>query len=81
MVGFAEIILAKHRNGPVGDVHLRFREEMAKFVELDDMEIGSLPGENKSIFTVGSKMNNDESSERTGNDMGNKSYSDEEEPF
>lgn len=81
LVGFAEIILAKHRNGPVGDVHLRFREEMAKFVELDDMEIGSLPGENKSIFTVESKMNNDESSERTGNDMGNKSYSDDEEPF
>lgn len=54
---------------------------MAKFVELDDMEIGLLPGENQSIFTVGSKMNSDENSERTGNDMSNKSYSDEEEPF
>jgi len=81
LVGFAEIILAKHRNGPVGDVHLRFREEMVKFVELDDMEIGLLPGETQSIFTVGSKMNSDEYSERTGNDMGNKSYSDEEGPF
>jgi len=81
LVGFAEIILAKHRNGPVGDVHLRFREEMVKFVELDDMEIGLLPGETQSIFTVGSKMNSDEYSERTGNDMGNKSYSDEEDPF
>ncbi|MBA7586800.1 Replicative DNA helicase [subsurface metagenome] len=80
LVGFAEIILAKHRNGPVGDVHLRFREEMAKFVELDDMEIGLLPGENKSVFTVGSKMNS-EYSERTGYDMGNKSYNDKEEPF
>jgi len=81
LIGFAEIILAKHRNGPVGDVHLRFREEMAKFVELDDMEIGSLPGEDQSVFTIGSKMNNDESSEKTGNDMGNKSYSDKEGPF
>ena len=81
LVGFAEIIVAKHRNGPVGDVHLRFRQEMVKFVELDDMEIGSLPGENQPIFTIGSKMNNDESSEKTGNDMGNKSNSDEEEPF
>lgn len=81
LVGFAEIILAKHRNGPVGDVRLRFREEMAKFVELDDMEIGSLPGENQPVFTIGSKMNNDESSEKTGNDKGDKSYSDDEEPF
>jgi len=81
LVGFAEIIVAKHRNGPVGDVHLRFRKETVKFVELDDMEIGSLPGENQSVFTVGSKMNSDEYSERTGNDMGNKSYSDKEGPF
>jgi len=81
LIGFAEIILAKHRNGPVGDVRLRFREEMAKFVELDEMEIGLLPGENQSVFTIGSKMNSDENSERTGNDMGNKSYSDKEGPF
>jgi replicative DNA helicase len=27
----AEIIVAKHRNGPVGDVQLIFREKLAKF--------------------------------------------------
>jgi len=32
----AEIIIAKHRNGAVGDIQLRFRSEQAKFMELDD---------------------------------------------
>ncbi|MEZ5069805.1 MAG: replicative DNA helicase [Bacteroidales bacterium] len=34
--GIAEIIVAKHRNGPVGDVQLKFVREFAKFVDLDD---------------------------------------------
>jgi replicative DNA helicase len=34
--GIAEIIIAKHRNGAVGDVRLRFRGEMAKFMNLTD---------------------------------------------
>lgn len=34
--GQAEIIIAKHRNGAVGDVSLRFRGEFAKFSNLDD---------------------------------------------
>jgi replicative DNA helicase len=29
--GIAELIIAKHRNGPVGRVHLFFRDRMAKF--------------------------------------------------
>ena len=32
----ATIIIAKHRNGPVGDVHLRFIEELAKFQSIED---------------------------------------------
>ena len=32
--GIAEIIVAKHRNGPVGTVSLRFRERMVKFEDL-----------------------------------------------
>ncbi|MBE9502325.1 MAG: replicative DNA helicase [Chloroflexi bacterium] len=32
--GIAEIIVAKHRNGPVGTVNLRFRERTVKFEDL-----------------------------------------------
>jgi len=35
-IGIADIIIAKHRNGPVGDIQLRFRAEQAKFTELED---------------------------------------------
>ena len=34
--GIAEIIIAKHRNGAVGDVRLRFRKELARFQNLED---------------------------------------------
>ena len=36
LVGLAEIIIAKHRNGAVGDVRLRFRAELARFQNLKD---------------------------------------------
>ncbi len=36
LIGVAEIIIAKHRNGATGDVRLRFRNEFAKFSNLDD---------------------------------------------
>jgi replicative DNA helicase len=58
--GIAEIILAKNRNGPVDDVKLRFREEKAQFVDIDefDLDAGAEPGGSQSI-TLGSKMNHD----------------------
>jgi replicative DNA helicase len=58
--GIAEIILAKNRNGPVDDVRLRFREEKAQFVDIDefDFEETPEPGASPSI-TIGSKMNHD----------------------
>ena len=34
--GMAEIILAKHRNGAVCDVNLRFLKEQARFADMDD---------------------------------------------
>ena len=59
--GIAEIILAKNRNGPVDDVRLRFRDEKAQFVDIEDFEadagFDSLPG--KQSVTFGSKMNHD----------------------
>ena len=36
LTGIAEIIIAKHRNGGLGDVRLRFRSELARFQNLDD---------------------------------------------
>ncbi len=33
--GIAEIILAKHRNGPVGSINLRFFEQTARFADLE----------------------------------------------
>ncbi|MBN2274107.1 MAG: replicative DNA helicase [Bacteroidales bacterium] len=34
--GMAEIILAKHRNGPIGDIQLKFMKELAKFTDLEE---------------------------------------------
>jgi replicative DNA helicase len=52
----AEIIIAKHRNGPVGDVRLTFRKELAKFVDPDEFPTDFDP---KSMQTFSSKMNED----------------------
>lgn len=44
--GMAEIIVAKHRNGAVETIKLRFRKEQAKFLDYDDisMEGGMMSG-------------------------------------
>lgn len=54
--GVAEIIIAKHRNGAVGDVRLRFRSEFARFMNLDD-ELPPLPGDDGTIKPTPSKLN------------------------
>ncbi len=58
--GIAEIIVAKNRNGPVDDIRLRFREEKAQFVDIDEFDLENIPdgGASQSI-TLGSKMNHD----------------------
>ena len=43
--GMAEIIIAKHRNGAVGDVRLRFRGEYARFQDPDEEAYVPMPGE------------------------------------
>jgi len=36
--GIAQIIVAKHRNGPTGNVHLRFRKHLTRFEDLASIE-------------------------------------------
>ena len=55
--GMAEIIIAKHRNGAVGDILLRFRGEFARFQNLDDEMVTPLPGEESQAPVLRSKMN------------------------
>lgn len=55
--GLAEIIIAKHRNGSVGDVQLKFKAEQAKFTDMDEDFISGLGDLDNGMVTVGSKMN------------------------
>ncbi len=61
--GVAEIIIAKHRNGALKTVKLRFIDQFAKFANLDDADFDNLPDFNdpsQNIITRSSKMNEDE---------------------
>ncbi len=66
--GLAELILAKHRNGAVTDVELRFREQFARFEEPSG-GFGGLPQIGGNV-TLGSKMNNDDNPFNGGADFG-----------
>ena len=58
--GVAEIIIAKHRNGALDDVRLRFKADFAKFCDLEEDEQFGLSSEAPAqAMTFGSKMNDD----------------------
>ena len=80
--GIAEIILAKNRNGPVDDIRLRFREEKAIFIDLEDFEPSddSAAPEPRQSMTFGSKMNHD-NLRRMGGGFDNESGDFSEPPF
>jgi replicative DNA helicase len=79
--GIAEIILAKNRNGPVDDVRLRFREERAQFVDIDDFDGESgLDLVGAQSITLGSKMNHD-NLRRIGGGFEDEADLHEEPPF
>jgi replicative DNA helicase len=59
LIGVAEIIIAKHRNGATGDVHLAFKKELAKFSDMET-NFGSGFRDFGSAKTFSSKMNEDE---------------------
>lgn len=58
--GMAEIIVAKHRNGAVENVKLRFRKEQARFMDYDDMPMPGSEGAGAGGFSsFESSMNSD----------------------
>jgi len=58
-IGIAQIIVAKHRNGALGDVSLRFKEECIKFTEMES-NLSGVPEEyGAQSVTYSSRMNND----------------------
>ncbi len=67
--GIAEVIIAKHRNGALGTIKLKFIDHFAKFTELDDFGFNDLPmdssGKGKDTFgeniiSLPSRMNDDD---------------------
>jgi len=70
-IGLAEVIVAKHRNGPIGEINLRFKDDFAKFVELDAIQPLLDNGGESSAFTLSSKMNSDQSSNDEDIDLQN----------
>ncbi len=63
LMGVAEIIIAKHRNGATGDVHLAFKKELAKFSDMETHISNEFSALSK---TFSSKMNEDEHGEAVG---------------
>jgi replicative DNA helicase len=72
--GVAELIIAKHRNGALADVKLRFNAQFAQFTDFDDIAYDApnniLPNENfdNNIMIMQSKMNDDVDDDKTSND-------------
>ncbi len=65
--GVVEIIIAKHRHGPLETIQLKFVDKFAKFTELDDFDFTRLRSEmpipaqtNYGSITRPSKMNDDD---------------------
>jgi replicative DNA helicase len=83
LLGVAEIIIAKHRNGATADVHLAFKKELAKF---SDMET-PLGNDFGMAHTFSSKMNRDDEGESVGagistnNDFDGSGQSTSDTPF
>jgi len=65
--GLAEIIIAKHRNGAITDIQLKFRDELAKFEEFEVNELMPLGNEGFHSMKIGSKMNDDIKNQRNDN--------------
>jgi len=60
LIGLTDIIIAKHRNGEVKDVQMRFRHSEVKFVDTNDVKLDTEMFSNERIETFSSKMNKEE---------------------
>jgi replicative DNA helicase len=56
LIGVAEIIIAKHRNGAVGDIQLSFKKQLAKFTDMESIISEEIEG---GLQKFDSKMNAD----------------------
>jgi len=93
LIGLAEIIVAKHRNGAVGDVQLRFLKEQARFTDIENfnltpysaaLDAGTVtpaPANSGKALTFGSKMNDDHSAFGGEFNLGTNTGFDNETPF
>mgnify|MGYP002624333250 CR=1 FL=1 len=63
--GMAEFIIAKHRNGAVDTVLMRFRKEYARFQDTDEDDIVPMPGE---TLSRGSALNAESGTNEKGGD-------------
>jgi replicative DNA helicase len=67
--GLAEVMMAKHRHGAIGEFRVRFQGEFAKFVDMDGGSMSNSGGGGNFSFsedpgvrtvTLQSRMNNDD---------------------
>ena len=75
LIGVAEIIIAKHRNGATGDIRLRFRQELARFEDYNSNAFDSY----SEPITLGSRMNRE--SVPVSEDSGHRNQPDKDFPF
>ena len=59
MKGVTDIIIAKHRNGAVCDVQLKFRNSEVRFVDITDPALESDPFGSAAVETYSSRMNSE----------------------
>jgi len=75
--GVGEVIIAKHRNGTLENVHLKFIGKYTKFTDLDGDNFVPMQGLPSDTVTIGSKMNEEDNNK--ANDFFNSPSS--EDPF
>jgi replicative DNA helicase len=83
LVGMADIIIAKHRNGALDDVRLRFQDKFAKFSDVEDAEIAPFSDdEHVNMVTFKSKINEESEKDPGSNsDLPANNSFDNEAPF